>query len=122
MGCRLWGRTESDTTEVISSTMHRLELATGQLLMLRSVLSTKKKLAKTPSQPRPWGFVVTGVPIKGVLAQRVKHLPAMQKTQLRSLGRALGPGRWKTVPERTALLSLQWLVGMVPLLLGRGSP
>ena len=67
--------------------MHRLELATGQLLMLRSVLSTKKKLAKTPSQPRPWGFVVTGVPLKGVLAQRVKHLPAMQKTQLRSLGR-----------------------------------
>ena len=67
--------------------MRRLELATGQLLMLRSVLSTKKKLAKTPSQPRPWGFVVTGVPIKGVLAQRVKHLPAMRKTQLRSLGR-----------------------------------
>ena len=66
--------------------MHRLELATGQLLMLRSVLSTKKKLAKTPSQPRPWGFVVTGVPIKGVLAQRVKHLPAMQETQVRSLG------------------------------------
>ena len=69
------------------STTRRLEPATGQILMLRPVLSTKKRLAKTLSQARPWGFVIAEVPIKGVLAQRVKRLPAVQETHVRSLGR-----------------------------------
>ena len=65
MGCCLWGRTESDTTEV-----------TWQQQQKRFKCHSSKS----------FGFLSTRLNRRSLVAQTVKNLPTMQETWVQSLG------------------------------------